>query len=146
MKYATIILIRLNSINYNSKPVLPNIFMVPYEREWLSNYDGVSTCYYARYVGDIFSIFNSNDEAKPFFSYLNSRHPNIKFTMEIEVKKIIILLNVLIDNRNNVLNATAYHKLTFSGLLLNFDSLTSRFYKISLIKCLIDCACKINNK
>ena len=92
-----------------------------------------------------FRFSSSNDEAKRFFSYLNSRHPNIKFTMEIEVKKIIILLDVLIDDRNNVLNTTAYHKWTYSGLLLNFDSLTSCFYKISLIKCLIDRACKTNN-
>ena len=43
------------------------------------------------------------------------------------------------------LKTTAYHKSTYSGLLLNFDSFTSRFYKISLIKCLIDRAYKINN-
>ena len=65
--------------------------------------------------------------------------------MEIEVKKIIILLDVLIDKRNNILNATAYHKSTYSGLLLNFNSFISRFYKISLIKCLFDRAYKINN-
>ena len=45
----------------------------------------------------------------------------------------------------NILNTTAYHKSTYSGLLLNFDSFTSRFYKISLLKCLIDRAYKINN-
>ena len=45
----------------------------------------------------------------------------------------------------NILNTTTYHKSTYSGLLLNFDSFTSRFYKISLIKCLIDRAYKINN-
>ena len=44
-----------------------------------------------------------------------------------------------------ILNANTYHKSTNSGLLLNFDSFTSRFYKISLMKCLIDRANKINN-
>ena len=43
------------------------------------------------------------------------------------------------------MDTTTYHKSTYSGLLLNFDSFTSRFYKISLIKCLIDRAYKINN-
>ena len=33
----------------------------------------------------------------------------------------------------------------YSGIQLNSDSFTSRFYKISLIKCLIDHAYKINN-
>ena len=43
------------------------------------------------------------------------------------------------------MNTTTYHELTYSGLLLNFGSFTSRFYKTSLIKCLIDRAYKINN-
>ena len=94
---------------------------------------------------NIFSVFNLKDEAKRFFSYLNLRHPNIKFTMEKEVNKVIPFLDVLIDNANNILNTTTYHKSSYSGLLLNFNSFTSRFYKISLIKCLIDCTYKINN-
>ena len=50
------------------------------------------------------------------------------------------------DNNNNILSTATYHKLTYSGLLLNFDSFTSLFQKISLIKCLIDRSYKINNK
>ena len=65
--------------------------------------------------------------------------------METEVNKVIPFLDVLADNRSNILNTTTYHKSTYSGSLLNFDSFTSRFYKISLIKCLIDRAYKINN-
>ena len=44
----------------------------------------------------------------------------------------------LVDNRNNILNATTCHESTYSDLLLNFNNFTSRFYKISLIKLLID--------
>ena len=65
--------------------------------------------------------------------------------MEKVVNKVIPFLNVLIDNHNNILNTTTYHKSTYSGLLLNFDSFTSCFYKISLIKCLIDRAYKTND-
>ena len=43
------------------------------------------------------------------------------------------------------MNIITYHKSTYSDLLINFDSSTSRFYKISLLKCLIDGAYKINN-
>ena len=120
-------------------PVFANLFMGHYEKEWLTNYDGVSPSYYTRYVDDIFLVFNSNDEAKRYFSYLNSRHPNIKFTMKTEVIKVIPFLDVLTDFEYN------HHKSTYSGLLLNFISFTSRFYKISLIKYLIDRAYKINN-
>ena len=79
-----------------------------------------------------------------FFSYLNSRRPHVKFTMETEVNKVVFFLDVLIDNRDNILNTTTYHKSTYSGVLPNFDSFTFRFYKISLIKCFVDSAYEIN--
>ena len=65
--------------------------------------------------------------------------------MEIQVNKVIQFLDVLIDNCNNIFNTTTYHKSTYSGLLLNFDNLTSRFQKISLIKCLTDPSYENNN-
>ena len=49
--------------------------------------------------------------------------------METEVNKVIPFLDVLIDNRNNILNTTTYHKSAYSGLLLNFNSFASRFTK-----------------
>ena len=55
-------------------------------------------------------------------------------------------MGALIDNRNHISNTTIYHKSTYSDLLLlNSDSFISRFYKISLIKCLVDRVYKINN-
>ena len=65
--------------------------------------------------------------------------------METEVNKIIPFLDVLIDNSQNILKTSTYHKSTYFGLLLNYSSFTSRFYKIGLIKCIIDRAYKINN-
>ena len=69
----------------------------------------------------------SDDEAKRFFSYPNSRHTNIKFTIKTGVSKVIPFLDVLIYNCNNILNTTTSHKLTYSGFLLNFNSFTSHF-------------------
>ena len=64
--------------------------------------------------------------------------------METEVSNVIPFLDVLIENRNNTLKTT-YHRLTYFCLLLNFKNFTSCFYKISLRKCLIDCAYYLNN-
>ena len=38
-----------------------------------------------------------------------------------------------------------HHKLTYTGLLINFKSFASFSYKISLIKCLVDRSFKICN-
>ena len=43
----------------------------------------------------ISGFFNTREEAKQFFTYLNSSHPNIKFTIETEVSKVITFLDVL---------------------------------------------------
>ena len=59
-------------------PVLATVFMGHYQKEWLHNYYGFSPAYCTQYVDDIVSVFNSHDEVKRFFSYLNSRHPTIK--------------------------------------------------------------------
>ena len=59
--------------------------------------------------------------------------PSVELIVETGVNKVIPFLDVLIDNRNNILNTTTYDKSIYSGLLLDFDSFTSRFYKISLI-------------
>ena len=112
---------------------------------WIENFQETPPSNYRRYVNDIFSVFNNSSEAKGLFNYINTRHPNIKFTMETEVNKIIPFLDVLIDNSQNILKTSTYHQSTYSSLLLNYTRFTSRFYKIVLIKCLIDRAYKINN-
>ena len=98
-----------------------------------------------RYVDDMFSGFNNSFEAKEFFKYINTRHPDIKFTMETKVNKIIPFLDVRIDNVQKILKTSTYHKPAYSGLLLDYTNFTSHFYKIGLIKSLIDRAYKSNN-
>ena len=82
-------------------PVLANLFRGHNEKLWIENFRGTPPSYYRRYVEDIFSAFNDSLEAKEFFNYINTRHPNIKFTLETEVNKIIPFLDVLIDNSQN---------------------------------------------
>ena len=48
-------------------------------------------------------------------------------------------------NNNQNLTLLTYHKSTYTGLLLNFNSFTSFSYNLSLIKCLIDRSFKICN-
>ena len=125
-------------------PVLANLFMGLNENLWIGNFQETSPSYYRRYINDIFSVFNNSFEPKEFFNYINTRHPNINFTMETEVNKINSFLDIFIDNSQNILETSTYHKSAYSGLLLNYTSSAPPFYKIDFIKCLIDRAYKIN--
>ena len=57
--------------------------MGQHEKRWLENYNS-SIAFYRRYVDDAFALFNTEQDALSFFSYINSQHPNIEFTMERE--------------------------------------------------------------
>ena len=113
---------------------------------WLQNYQGPSVPFYRRYVDDTFCVFNTENEAKLFFDFLNSQHPNIKFTMEKETNNILSFLDMCINNGDpSCLKTSTYRKKTFTGLLTNFFSFTSFSYKVGLIRTLMDRAYKINN-
>ena len=126
-------------------PVLANLFMGTKEDEWIDNYNNIKPIFYRRYVDDILAVFNNEEEAKKFFNYLNQQHENIKFTMEINSDNKIAFLDTLICNIDTDLTTKVYHKPTYTGLLLNFNSFAPFSYKNNLIKCLIDRTFKINN-
>ena len=135
-------------------PVLANFFMGHYEKLWLNNYTGpkVLYMYYRWYVDDIICCFKNSNDAHLFFEYLNSCHPNIKFTMETEEKGQLPFLDVLLskqsasDHQGSFITFV-YHKKMYTGLLTNYFSFTAFKYKLGLIKTLIpvDRAFKINN-
>ena len=124
-------------------PGLSNPFMGNNEKLWSKIFQRTPPTHSRRCVDYIFSNFNNSFEAKEFFNYINTSHPNIKFAMEPEVEKIIPFLDFLIDNSLNFLKSSINHKSSYSGLLLNFTRFISRFYKIGLINSLIDRAYKI---
>ena len=76
-------------------PVLANIFMCRFEESWLTN-NQFRPSFWFRYVDDTFSLFDSKDTASRFLDFLNSRHPNIKFAMELEENREIPFLDICI--------------------------------------------------
>ena len=127
-------------------PVLANIFIGFHESKWLNEYNLNKPKFYLRYVDDILAAFDNEQDSFNFLIFLNNRYPNNKFTIEKQINHSIVFLDVFISGINNQsLTLQTYHKLTYTGLLLNFMSFTSFSYKISLIKCLIDRSFKICN-
>ena len=116
-------------------PVSANIFMCHFEESWLTNNQFRPSIWF-RYVDDTFSLFDSKDTASRFLDFLNSRHPNIKFTMELEENGEIPFLDVCMKRDHNTFSTTVHHKKTFIGLSTKWDSFTPRKYKVNLIRTL----------
>ena len=124
-------------------PVLANLFMAVNEKRWLESCE-IPPSFYRRYVDDIFCLMKSEDDANNFLVYLNGKHPNIKFTMEIEEDKKLPFLDVLITSNNGSFETSVYRKMTFTGLFMNYRSFLPKTYKIGLISTLIDRIYKIS--
>ena len=76
---------QIDSVSMGSHlaPVLANLFMGHHEKLWLEIFQGSEMLFYRRYlVDDTFCLFHSEHDGIMFFDYINSRHPNIRFTME----------------------------------------------------------------
>ena len=102
---------------YENKPLLPNVFK--------------------RYVDDIFVMFLYQSHLKDFVNYMNTKYPNIKFTLEFEENDSFSFLDVKITRRNNQLVASVFRKATFSGVFTNFKSFMLVAYNFGLVYTLL---------
>ena len=104
---------------------------------------GVTT--WIRYVDDVFSQVKKDADINEVLLTLNSLDKNIEFTVELAIdNKLPFLDTCVVKNLTNY-STKLYHKPTFTGVYLNWTSLTSRKYKIGLINCLCDRIWKITS-
>ena len=107
------------------RPTLPNAFLCHYEKEWLDSCPvEFKPKLYKRYVDDIFVMFQSRDHAKKFVDYMNTKHPNIRFTFEIKYQNSFSFSDIKIirNTEKKSFETSVYRKSTFSGVFTNFKS------------------------
>ena len=95
-------------------PILANLFLGHHEGKWLDDYPSNRPRYYKRYVDDVIAVFDYEHEAVAFLEYLNTKHKNIKFTMETEKENQLPFLDVLLD-KSDKLVTSIYRKKHFLG-------------------------------
>ena len=106
---------------------------------WLSTFDDTikgDACLYERYMDDVICVVNKS-EVNDRLSMINSLHPCLKFTHELENNGQIPFLDMLICNQNGKLSSKWYRKPTDTGLTLNFHALAPLKYKKSVISSFI---------
>ena len=119
-------------------PLFANIFMAELEKNNMDRLKQLGVVFWIRYVDDIFVILKSSTNAMEVEKFLNSIHQNIKFTTENEKNRKLPFLDVLVINKHGRLHTEMYRKPTFTGVYLNWFSLTSKKYNVGLIGCLVD--------
>ena len=88
-----------------------------------------------RYVDDIFGIFNgTKEQLMQLHQYLNTIHPHIKFTLEIEDNNSIPFLDITISKHNNKLKFNIYRKSTTTKRLIPFNSAAPLSHKLAAFR------------
>lgn len=130
---------QINGISMGSpiSPALANAFLCYHETRWLEECPTeFKPLLYRRYVDDTFLVFRSPDHAPRFLDYLNSKHPNIRFTSEMEKDGKLPFLDILVENAGRSLTTSVYYKPTFTGLYQKFNSFIPDQFKRNLIQVL----------
>ena len=77
------------------------------------------------------------DHGNRFLTHINSIHPNIKFTIELEKDNSLPFLDINITRENNKFITSVYRKSTFSGMGQNFYSSTDNKFKLNSCRTLL---------
>jgi hypothetical protein len=122
-------------------PSLANIFVGYQEQQLFSRIAKPSV--YFRYVDDTFVILRNDEERIAFHQLLNSLHPNLRFTYEVEKDNKLPFLDVTVEKCDRVYTTYVYRKPTFTGQYIRWDSFCDKRRKLNLIKCLVHRAKRI---
>ena len=96
--------------------------MCHYEKKWLDCPIEFKAKLYKRFVDVIFVMFQYKDHVKKFVDYMNTKHPNIRFTFEIEDQNSLSFLDIKIirNTEKKAFETSDYRKSTFTDVFTNF--------------------------
>lgn len=116
-------------------PVLANMVMELLETEVLKKLNFVPV-FYTRYVDDIILCIPTN-RIEDTVTEFNKFHHRLQFTTELETNNQIAFLDVmLIRQEDGSIKTDWYHKETWSGRYLNYNSSLPKIYKTNTISIL----------
>ena len=116
-------------------PALANIFVGYYEEKLFSEI--FKPAVYFRNVDDTFVIFQNENESEEFLIRLNGLHSSLQFTFEKEKNNSLPFLDVHLEHTKGSYETKVYHKPTFTGHYLRWESFTPIKRKASLVSALV---------
>jgi len=119
-------------------PLFANAFMTWFEGQNMHDLVKLGIKRWHRYVDDNFAVIKNRESAVTILEHLNKLHPNIKFTIEHEKSGRLNFLDTYVNRGVGKYTTSVYRKPTFTGVYLNWTSLTAIRYKLGLIRCLAE--------
>ncbi|CAM4979264.1 unnamed protein product [Rotaria socialis] len=116
-------------------PVIADIFLSHLEETLMDRLVKSGVCEWFRYVDDTFILIEPNTNINDLLNILNTFHPSISFTHEVERDGSLSFLDVCVTRSltSQKLDTTIYRKPTYTGLLIKWDSFVPLSYKKACI-------------
>ena len=119
-------------------PALANAFLAHHETVWLDECPlAFAPLFFARYVDDVFVLIRSKEHISKLAEYFSGKHPNIRFTYELENNNTLPFLDVNVYRDAVTFSTSVHRKTTFSGVYTNFKSFMPDTYKSGLVSTLL---------
>ncbi|XP_069975482.1 uncharacterized protein [Penaeus vannamei] len=84
-------------------PSYANAFLCHHEQDWLEQCPlEFKPLHYRRYIDDTCLLFKHSSHVNLFLDYLNSKHPSIKFTCEMQKDNELPFLDTMVTNNNAI--------------------------------------------
>ena len=126
-------------------PIIADVFMAELETTLMDRLEQKGVREWHRYVDDTFVLVEPDTNVQEVLDILNSFHPSIKFTFEVEESGSLPFLDVRVSRftSSDVFTTTIYRKPTFTGLMSNRYSFVPFSYKKASVVSMIQRALSV---
>ncbi|KAF0147214.1 MAG: hypothetical protein FD143_3091 [Ignavibacteria bacterium] len=125
-------------------PILSELFLLKLENsKFIPNFKENKIIKYWRYVDDGLLLLENNSNLETIKKTLNSMHPKIKFTFEIEEDNKMHFLDLMINRNDRGLVTTIYRKPSHPLIYHHWTSNIARNYKFAVVRNLFNRALRL---
>jgi hypothetical protein len=121
-------------------PFIAEVYMSKFEIEMKE--ENITPRIWIRYVDDVLAVVKK-DKVDQILNSINSRHPSIKFSCELEKEKSLPFLDLMLKRKNNKIEFEIFHKPTSTTRYITSDSHSPHQHKVAAFHSMVHRLCRI---